>query len=165
MDEVHGVDRFRASFDRALRSQVDEPGDGISLDAGCGSTGYPRVLIVHDASDAPEVLKAAHSALTALGYLDSDLVFLAASVDSRDERVRGLVETLDPEAIVTVTDEAARLVDRVFPPAGDEAVEPRRSAGRRIVHVGDFAGALASDESKREAWERFKSIAPRGPVY
>lgn len=165
MEGSHDTNDLRSLLDEALRARLATVGSVISVDFPVGVPSYPRWAIVAAEQIEGDARSAAIAALAALGYAESDLVFVGLGANADTDALRTVVDALDPEGVITVDPNAADAVAIAFPTSRWERDVPRVASGRRIVDLGDLATALRSETTKREVWERFKLAAPRGPVY
>lgn len=165
MDSSGDTNDLRSLLDGALLKHLATVGGVISVDFPSGVPSYPRVGIVASEQVGDAARSAAIAALEALGYRESDLTFIELGTNAAIDALRTVIDALDPEAVITVDAYAADAVAIALPSLRGERDAPRIASGRRVVDVGDLAAALGSERTKREAWERFKLAAPRGPVY
>ena len=163
--ESHDREDPRSLLDGALLAGISSIGEALSVDFPAGPPRYPRAVVVGLERIDDDARTAAVAALTALGYAESELAFVAVGDGTGSDAVRTVLDVLDPESVITVDSGGADAVVAALPAAtgGDDAL--RVASGRRIVHLGDLAASLGSETTKREVWKRFKLVSPRGPVY
>ena len=146
------------------------------------------LLVKGDLSDAErsgaELLsgpdgEALHRAFERLGYAPEDWAALSA-VDAGGEPLDGdlareAVCCLDPDTIVALDDGAVALLRQAYPEElaslsdmRSAMLEPGQIAwvlGMRVIALGGFAAALASERDKQLMWARLKKIPPLGEPY
>lgn len=116
---------------------------------------------------------ALRAALLKLGYAPEDWAAVAATVDAG--LMRRVVMTLDPSTLVVCDEVAAALVRDAFADdlcvlsdLQDALLVPGRvvqAAGMRVLNLGGFEAALASDRQKQVVWAYLKRIPPLGEPY
>ncbi|MDO4536624.1 MAG: hypothetical protein Q4B54_00535 [Coriobacteriales bacterium] len=123
--------------------------------------------------------KALRAALLALKYSPQDWVALATWDDAgaplSAELLRLAVMTLDPATLIACDEAAAQALRDAFAHdlcelelLEDALLEPGRVvkvAGMRVLNLGGFEQALASDRAKQLMWARLKQIPPLGEPY
>lgn len=133
--------------------------DGVALRAALERLGYP-----------PEDF-CALSALAGVG--ESGVV---ATVEPGDplppELFRWVLETLDPEAVVLLDDEAASAMREAYAEELAQIeqfdvamLEPgfvARVLGRRVLALGGFEAVLGDAQAKQRAWAYLKQVPPLG---
>lgn len=100
--------------------------------------------------------QALSKAFTALGYDEGSLGFVDVSA-MESQRLRELIEMVDPVMLVTLDDVARKTLCICLEiPQPDWGIRAN-SKGRGIVAVKAFEASLNSDEAKRIAWHQLKA--------
>lgn len=119
--------------------------------------------------------KALRAALLKLGYAPEDWAGMEVTPSLAPELLRRAVTTLDPSTLVLCDEAAATAVrdayaDDLFALADleDALLSAGRVvavAGMRVLNLGGFEAALASDRQKQVVWAYLKQIPPLGEPY
>ena len=117
--------------------------------------------------------KALRAALIKLGYAPEDWVAVAANVSS--VVFRQAIAALDPSTLIACDETAAGAIRDAFANdlcalavLEDALLLPGRVvqvAGMRMLNLGGFEAALASDTKKQLMWAYLKQIPPLGEPY
>lgn len=117
--------------------------------------------------------KALHAALLKLGYAPEDWTGVDANLSP--ELFRQAVTTLDPATLVLCDNKSAEVARDAFADDlctlldfDDAMLMPGRVvhvAGMRVLNLGGFEAALASDQQKQVVWAYLKQIPPLGDPY
>jgi len=125
-----------------------------------------------------EVTQALQAAFTRLRYAPEDWCVLStqradgAPLDA--SALRQALATLDPATVVVVDPQAADDLRCAYAPElAEQDPDLARFApgallrllGMRVLNVGDFAAALASDHAKQRAWAWLKRVPALGDPY
>lgn len=113
--------------------------------------------------------QALRAGLARLGWRDDDwaglATFLAAPgfPQAQAEDLAVAVEVFDPECVLALDSPAARAIEQAWDldeplPAG----KVERVLGRRVLALGGFEAALASQQGKRDMWARLRQVPPLG---
>lgn len=114
--------------------------------------------------------EAARLALEALGVGGIFCAMLSRPGAAHDEsavaqRMRHVIEAIDPWCVVALDGVAALDVSQAFgvsTPAFGEAV---RIGGRRVVAVDGLEASLADPVRKKRVWAHLKAVSPRAPLW
>lgn len=117
--------------------------------------------------------KALRAAILKLGYAPEDWAGLDANVSP--ELFRRAIATLDPATLVLCDNAGAAVARDAFADdlctlldLDDAMLMPGRvvqAAGVRMLNLGGFEAALASDRQKQLVWAYLKQIPPLGEPY
>lgn len=117
--------------------------------------------------------KALRAALLKLGYAPEDWMGIDANVSP--ELFRRAVVTLDPATLVLCDNKSAEVARDAFADdlctlldIDDAMLTPGRVvrvAGMRVLNLGGFEAALASDHQKQVVWAYLKQIPPLTDPY
>ena len=111
--------------------------------------------------------QALRAALARLGWADDEWAALATflahdgmpQADPADVAVA--VEVFDPECVVALDTPAAHALAHAWGMGAPLAVgSVEHILGRRVLALGGFEAALASDQGKRDMWTRLKQLPP-----
>ena len=112
---------------------------------------------------------AARKALEALG-LDPQDVFAVVSrpttdpdPDSVAQRVRGLIEAVDPVIVIALDDQAAADLAAAFALDSLAFGTPVTVFGRTLLAVDGLEASLGDESRKRKVWKQFRTIASGKP--
>jgi hypothetical protein len=172
------ANRLAEEFSAKAGAEI-ELADRLMADAGLpNSTGslFADVLLVKalpgpaetaggDAISGPDGT-AAEKALVALG-LEAESVFkvMSRSVPGDDERVserlRLIVEAVDPDAVIALDRVAGSDVARALGIVCPEPGVPAMVRGRALLVLDGLEDSLADEALKRRVWGQFKRLAPR----
>ena len=117
--------------------------------------------------------RALRAALLKLGYAPEDWAAIDANVSP--DMLRRAIVALDPSTLVACDEAAAGVVRDAFADdlcalidIEDAMLTPGRVvqvAGMRVLNLGGFEAALASDRQKQVVWAYLKQIPPLGEPY
>ena len=117
--------------------------------------------------------KALRAALNKLGYAPEDWAAVGANVSPNV--LRQAIVALDPSTLVACDEKAAAVMRDAFAndlctlaDLEDALLLPGRVvhvAGMRVLNLGGFEAALASDKQKQRVWAYLKQIPPLGEPY
>ena len=165
------VDKTRAELSELERAGVQMAGNAFSSILFVKGEPGPAELAGGDLLSGQDG-KALRAALMRLGYAPED--WAAMGVVS-PELMRRAIVTLDPSTLVMCDEAAAAAVrdtyaDDLFELAllDDAMLTPGRVvqvAGMRMLNLGGFEAALASDHQKQVVWAYLKQIPPLGEPY
>jgi hypothetical protein len=110
-------------------------------------------------------------ALGALGWSAGDIFFAMSrpepgiSAERRADRLRLLLEAVDPKLVVALDSEARTDVAAALGITRLPLGESVRALGRRVVAVDGFEASLADPAHKKRVWSQLQAAKPDGPVY
>jgi hypothetical protein len=110
-------------------------------------------------------------ALEALGWSAGDIFFALSrpepgiSAERRADRLRLLLEAVDPKLVVALDSEACMDVAAAIGIARVPLGECVRALGRRVVAVDGFEASLADPARKKRVWSQLQAAKIEGPVY
>lgn len=174
---ISDSERKNAYIKRLEAELEDLKSTGVSL---VGSVPAP-VCLVKGAANEAELSgaqpftgtdgEALSKSLTALGYPENSWTGLMTQYLPGDgsaqelpgELVRLALEVIDAPTIVLCDDEAAESFQAAF--GLDDKPAPGQIQyvlGRRVLALGGFESALASQEAKQLMWSRLRQLTPEG---
>jgi hypothetical protein len=116
---------------------------------GTGPRDARLVVVADPTGDIDRSLEPLRAAFRALGADWGDVRVVPARA-SGARLLLWEVEIVDPELVLVLGDEAARLAAEAWP-----------CAGRPVVVLPDPALAIKTEKGKRDLWERLKPLATR----
>lgn len=161
-----------ADADNTLVGHVPVPWSGAVLASVVAVKGLPGPAeAAGGAAMSGADGEALEKALEALGWPSGSWFFTVSRVAGVDEtaafakRVRAQVEAVGARVVVALDGEAAADLAGAFDTKPLRFGSERSVAGRRLVAVEGFEGALAVPGRKRVVWSQLQKAAPDGPVY
>lgn len=166
----------RAAYLERAREELESLEDEGFLTAG---NAFCRVLLVKGRPGPAErdglgLLAGAdgdalRAGLARLGWRDDDWAGLGTFLaepgfpQAQPEDVAVAVEVFDPECVLALDTPGARALAQAWGlPEPLPAGKVERVMGRRVLALGGFEAALASQQGKRDMWARLRQVPPLG---